>query len=144
MGRRRTIGELPASFRSINSYRPACDVDRGDGMIITATSIVALMQADRSYLVRISRKAVLMLLVRLGLGTIAAHAQDATWGSTPGTGDWGTAANWSPPAAVPTGIATFGASNTTTITFSNDASVGTLQFNAAAPAYFSGFQTFRR
>ena len=144
MGRRRTIGELPASFGSINSCRPACDVNRGDRMIIMATSIVALMQADRSYLVRIPRKAVLMLLVRLGLGTIAAHAQDATWGSTPGTGDWGTAANWSPPAAVPTGIATFGASNTTTITFSNDASVGTLQFNAAAPAYsfrISNFST---
>ena len=109
-----------------------------------AISIVAPVQAEPSYLVRISRKAVLVLLVLLGLGTITAHAQDATWGSTPGTGDWGTATNWSPPAAVPTGTATFGASNTTTITFSNDASVGTLQFNAAAPAYsfrISNFST---
>jgi autotransporter-associated beta strand protein len=68
------------------------------------------------------------------LGVIAADAQNATWLPFPnlGSSDWNTAANWAP-AMVPTAIATFGASNITSITFSNSASVGGLQFNAEAP-----------
>ena len=45
------------------------------------------------------------------------RAQDATWLSSPASGDWNTATNWSP-ASVPIGTATFGFSNTTAITFS--------------------------
>jgi outer membrane autotransporter protein len=76
----------------------------------------------------------LVLLVGVWLGTVAAHAQNASWLLSPGSRDWNTAANWAL-ATVPTGIATFGASNRKTITLSNNASVGTLQFDAGAPAY---------
>jgi len=65
----------------------------------------------------------------------AGRAQDATWGANPASGDWNTAATWSP-GTVPTGTATFGASSQTTISFSQpDTSIGTMQFNSGAPAY---------
>jgi hypothetical protein len=74
----------------------------------------------------------------------SAQAQDATWNATPSSGDFNTAANWTPPT-VPTGTAFFGASNTTAITFQPfiTTSIGTLQFNPGAPAYtFSTFPAF--
>ena len=70
----------------------------------------------------------------LSIFAVTARAQDATWLLNPGSGDFDTSANWTP-AAVPTGTAIFGASNTTSITFSTDTAVGTLQFDAGAPAY---------
>ena len=77
---------------------------------------------------------ILVWLVGVWLGTVEAHALDATWLLNPGTVDFNTAANWVP-ATVPTGIATFNASNLTTITFSIATFVNTLQFDVAAPAY---------
>src|ERR1044072_3337659 len=68
------------------------------------------------------------------LVSVSAHAQDATWGAAPPTNNWNSAANWSP-ATVPTRTASFGASNTTALTFSAAATIGTIQFNAGAPAY---------
>jgi autotransporter-associated beta strand protein len=70
------------------------------------------------------------------LAATSARAQNATWNATPSSGDFNTAANWTP-ATVPTGTAFFGASNTTSITFQpfTTTSVGTLQFNPGAPAY---------
>src|SRR6266481_6941917 len=70
------------------------------------------------------------------LAATSAHAQNATWSTTPGSSDFNTAANWSPPT-VPTGTAFFGASNIASITFQPfiTTSIGTLQFNAGAPAY---------
>jgi autotransporter-associated beta strand protein len=69
----------------------------------------------------------------LGLGASAAHAQSATWAG-PGA-DWDTTANWSP-AGVPTATAIFTGATPTSITFSAAAtSIGTMQFNAGAPAY---------
>lgn len=91
--------------------------------------IVAPAEASRHALWQLPRNAVRMLLV----GIVAAHAQDGTW--TPGSSDWNTASNWTPSTAVPSGIATFGSSTVNTVTFSSSASVGTLQFNAGAPAY---------
>jgi hypothetical protein len=75
------------------------------------------------------------------LAATSAHAQNATWSTTPGSSDFNTAANWTPPT-VPTGTAFFGASNTTSITFQpfTTTSIGTLQFNPGAPAY--SFSTF--
>jgi autotransporter-associated beta strand protein len=71
----------------------------------------------------------------LSLGATATYSQNATWLSAPGSSDFDTAANWSP-ATVPTNTATFGASNTTSLTFSSNATtIGTLQFQAGAPAY---------
>jgi len=96
--------------------------------------MIPLAQAIRSCISRIPPDRVLVLITYICLGTVAAHAQNATWLLNPGTGDWNTAANCTP-ATVPTGTATFGASNTTTITISSTTVVGTLQFNAGAPAY---------
>src|SRR5262245_9675572 len=80
------------------------------------------------------------------LAAFPARAQDATWSTAPGSSNFNTAANWTP-ATVPTGIAFFGASSTTSIAFQAlpTTSVGTLQFNPGAPAYSftteNGFST---
>ena len=54
-----------------------------------------------------------------------------------GSRTFNTATNWNP-AVVPTNTAIFGASNTTLISFQpfTTTSIGTLQFNSDAPAYF--------
>jgi hypothetical protein len=105
---RRTIGKASVNSRSVDSRRS---------------------------LRRILRDTVSVLFVGVSLGSVGLHAQDAIWLAAPGSGVWNTAANWSP-NTVPTGSASFGASNTTTITFSDqNTAVGTLQFNALAPAY---------
>src|SRR5262249_20129230 len=65
---------------------------------------------------------------------IPAHAQDAPWSTAPGSSDFNTAANWTPPA-VPTGTAFFGASNITSLSFSANTTVGGFTFNPGAPAY---------
>lgn len=67
-------------------------------------------------------------------GTAAAQAADSTWSTSPGTGDFNTAANWSP-AVVPTGTAFFGTSSTTAVSFSADASFGGWTFNSGASTY---------
>jgi autotransporter-associated beta strand protein len=78
---------------------------------------------------------VFALLGWVGMGAWNARAGDATWLQTPGSNDWNTNANWNP-STVPTGTATFGTSNTTSLTFSAvSESVGALQFNAGASAY---------
>ena len=76
-----------------------------------------------------------MLLAGTCLSAATAQAQDATWLLNPGSNDWNTGTNWSS-VAVPTGTATFGQSNVTSIFFSPGlTTVGTLTFNANAPAY---------
>ncbi|HEY1546065.1 MAG TPA: autotransporter domain-containing protein [Xanthobacteraceae bacterium] len=68
------------------------------------------------------------------VAALPAAAQDATWLLNPGSGDFDTAANWTP-ATVPTGTATFGTSNTTALSFSTNTTVGGWTFNAAASNY---------
>src|SRR5688572_2608954 len=63
-----------------------------------------------------------------------AAAQNATWLLNPGSGNFNTAANWSPPT-VPTGTAFFGVSNTTALSFSQETTVGGWTFNAGASSY---------
>ena len=63
-----------------------------------------------------------------------AHAQDATWLATPGTGDFNTAANWDP-ATVPTGTAFFDTSEYHRPVVLGQHHVGGLTFNAGASAY---------
>jgi autotransporter-associated beta strand protein len=65
------------------------------------------------------------------LGSVAAQAQNATWAG-PG-GSWSNSTNWSP-QTVPTGTATF-AGASPLIAIDGIHSIGTLQFNAGAPAY---------
>ena len=65
-----------------------------------------------------------------------ALAVDGNWLAAPATGDWNTGTNWSSTPTVPDNIASFGASNTTTLTFSSaNTTVGTINFAAGAPAY---------
>src|SRR4029077_5024945 len=57
-----------------------------------------------------------------------ARAGSATWDLDPISGDWNTAANWTP-ASVPNGpadIATFGLSNTTFVSISEDTQVNSI------------------
>ena len=77
------------------------------------------------------------LLPLICLSLRAADAGSATWKLNPATNDWNTAANWTPntvPNAT-TDIATFGASNTTSVSTSADISLGGLIFSGEAPAY---------
>jgi autotransporter-associated beta strand protein len=83
-------------------------------------------------------RAALLASVALGVSLAAASpaaAQNATWLLNPGSGDFNTAANWNP-ATVPTGTASFSATNTAALSFSPPStSVGGFTFNAGAPAY---------
>ncbi|HEY4166696.1 MAG TPA: autotransporter domain-containing protein [Reyranella sp.] len=66
---------------------------------------------------------------------LTARAQDATWLAAPGSNNFNTGANWSG-GTTPTGIASFGASTTTSLAFSDLVTIlNGLVFNAGAPAY---------
>ena len=63
-----------------------------------------------------------------------AYAGSAQWNLNPGSGDWNTAANWTP-MTVPNGpadIATFALSNTTNVSISANTEVNEIMFTAAA------------
>jgi hypothetical protein len=102
--------------------------------------VVECKVAGRSW--RTSAAAVFTSILLTGtcLSPVAV-AQTWTTGSF-GTGSFGTASNWTP-ATVPNGssaVAQFGASGTSIVN-ATDITVGSLQFNAGAPAYtiyFSG------
>ncbi|WP_244499887.1 autotransporter outer membrane beta-barrel domain-containing protein [Tardiphaga robiniae] len=83
-------------------------------------------------------RAILLASSALGLApfwaALPAAAQDATWLSAPGSGDFNTAANWGP-AAVPTGTAFFGTSGVAALSFSASTTLGGWTFNAGASAY---------
>jgi hypothetical protein len=77
---------------------------------------------------RIITCGLLMLLANI------ARAGSATWDHNPGSGDWNTAGNWTPPT-VPNGAsdtATFGLSNTTDVSISADTEVNVSVFTSAA------------
>jgi hypothetical protein len=68
------------------------------------------------------------------LAPMVAHADSATWDLNPGSGDWNTAANWTP-NGVPNGpadTATFGLSNTTDVSISAGTEVNGITLTAAA------------
>src|SRR6266496_3513972 len=74
----------------------------------------------------------LMLLLPAG-----AYAISAQWDLDPISGDWNTAANWTP-MTVPNGpadVATFGLSNTTDVSISENTEVNGIVFNAGADAF---------
>ena len=75
-----------------------------------------------------------LLLGGVAIAGHAAYAVDGVWNG-PGA-EWTTGSNWSSTPAVPDNTATFTNNGaTTSVTISNDASINTMQFNAAAPAY---------
>ncbi|WP_441241183.1 autotransporter outer membrane beta-barrel domain-containing protein [Tardiphaga sp. 768_D3_N2_1] len=76
----------------------------------------------------------LVAATALVLTTLPVAAQDATWLTAPGSGDFNTAANWGP-AVVPTGTAFFGTSGVAALSFSASTTLGGWTFNAGASAY---------
>jgi autotransporter-associated beta strand protein len=87
-------------------------------------------------------------LLALFFTPVSLLAGSATWNLNPTSGDWSTAANWTP-ATVPDGlsdIATFAASNTTGVSLSSSVVLngitfqpGASAFTITSPAAFSGF-----
>ena len=78
-------------------------------------------------------RAAALAAVGLALAGPAA-AQDATWNTVPGSGDYNNPTNWTP-TIVPTGTAFFGTSTITSLSLSDSASVGGWTFDAGASAY---------
>jgi outer membrane autotransporter protein len=80
------------------------------------------------------RAALLAGVSLIALAPNAAHALDGTW-TGPGA-EWTDGTNWSSTPDVPDDTATF-ANNAapTSVAISNDASINTIQFTAAAPAF---------
>ena len=75
------------------------------------------------------------------LAAAPARAQNATWLATPSSGNFNAPANWDP-ATVPTGTASFAASNITSLSFSANTTVGGFTFDPGASAYtFTNGQT---
>src|SRR5919201_3526114 len=71
------------------------------------------------------------------LMTNAAFAGSATWKSSPATGDWNTATNWTP-QTVPNGpsdVATFATSNQTAVSVSAQTEVNGITFDSGASAF---------
>jgi autotransporter-associated beta strand protein len=67
----------------------------------------------------------------------SAQAGSATWSASPASSNWNSAANWNP-NTVPNGssdIATFGLSNTTSLSITAKTTVNSIAFEAGASAY---------
>src|SRR5438094_4369244 len=80
--------------------------------------------------------AIAMLLLLLSIAS-STYADSATWKSSPVTGGWNTAANWTP-TTVPNGpsdTATFATSNRTAVSLSADTEVNGIVFNPGASAF---------
>jgi autotransporter-associated beta strand protein len=85
----------------------------------------------------LSRAGLVGLLPFICLALHSAYADSATWNLSPNSGDWNTAANWTP-ANVPNGstdIATFGQSNTTAVSISAGVEVNAITFEPGASAF---------
>ncbi len=107
-----------------------------------AAGIVSLLRArfipaSPGWNARSVRKTFLQTILAVALSVlvpIVAHASSATWDLNPGSGDWNTAANWTP-MTVPNGpadIATFALSNTTNVSISANTEVNAITFTPAA------------
>src|SRR5258708_4962325 len=79
-------------------------------------------------------RAVLLAFSALCVVAAPALAQDAPWLAAPGSGNFNTAANWTP-ATVPAGTASFGLSSTTGLSFSANTAIGGWAFKPGAPRY---------
>src|SRR6266480_5254899 len=84
---------------------------------------------------RFVRKSFLQTILAVAISVlvpVVAHASSATWDLNPGSGDWNTAANWTP-MTVPNGpadIATFALSNTTDVSISENTEVNGITFTS--------------
>ena len=88
---------------------------------------------------RVLPTAIVALLVFVAT-SIPALAVDAVWLPNPGSADWNTGTNWSPPSAPvnPGDTATFNTSMTTSLTLSDIATVESITFNPGASAFTIG------
>jgi len=78
-----------------------------------------------------------LALVLLAAARVPSHAGSATWIASPTSGDWNTAANWTPTGFPndPTAVATFDVSDTTDISLSGPIQVGEIVFNPGSSAF---------
>src|SRR6266487_3684965 len=89
---------------------------------------------------RLVRKTFLQTILAVAISVLAliiAHAGSATWDLNPGSGDWNTAANWTP-ETVPNGpadIATFAVSNRLAISVTDNTEVNEIVFEPGARAF---------
>lgn len=82
-----------------------------------------------------TRRALLAGVVLIWTGpVVAAPVADATWSTTPGSGDFNTATNWTS-GFVPTGTAFFGPSTITSLLFTANTTLSGFTFNPGAFAY---------
>jgi autotransporter-associated beta strand protein len=97
-------------------------------------------RSNRSVLLRFTKATFMAsllpaLVLMFSLQTV--RAGSATWNLNPTSGAWNTATNWTP-NTVPNGpadIATFGVSNTTSVSLSGSIQVDSIVFNAGASAF---------
>ncbi len=85
------------------------------------------------------RKSTIATAIHLAvlLSLSAAYAGSATWKSTPATGSWNTAGNWTP-ATIPNGpadTASFGVSSITGLSLAANVEVNAIVYNAGATAF---------
>jgi autotransporter-associated beta strand protein len=89
---------------------------------------IRFMPASSHSYPRLRRNTILQTILIVAVSILApmvAHAGSATWDLNPTSGDWNTAANWTP-ATVPNGtrdIATFGVSNNSDVSISGNTEV---------------------
>src|SRR5262245_57545076 len=78
---------------------------------------------------------VVLLFLLPAAGT--SFAGSATWKAAPATGDWNTAANWTPATVPnsPTDTATFATSNIMGVSLSAQIQLNSIVFNAGASAF---------
>ena len=89
------------------------------------------------HIIKTTFTAGLLPAIVLLLSLQTTQAGSATWNLNPASGDWNTAANWTP-ATVPNGpadTAQFAVSNTTGISISGPTEVNGIQFNPGASAF---------
>lgn len=99
--------------------------------------VIEFLSDTRLRLTKSTLTAALLPALALLVSAPPSQAGSATWNLTPVTGDWNTAANWTP-ATVPHGpgdTATFASSDQTSLTVSNFTEVNGITFNLGATAF---------
>ena len=86
---------------------------------------------------RVNAVSVLALVLFSSLIVDHSLAGSATWAQNPTSGDWNTAANWTPATVpnAPDDVATFGISNITAVTVSMGVELNSVVFNPGASAF---------
>src|SRR5262249_41913405 len=131
-GVRRDARGLWDAFRSVAF---ASDARRGTNRARRCDS--SQRDADFAAACAAGLRAALLASVWVGASAMSVPANAQVSGTWTGPGaEWTTGTNWSSNPTVPDNIATFTNNGSpTSVTISSTPSIGTIQFNAAAPAY---------